>query len=116
MNFIKLTLVNGDKALINLDKVAVINHNQMSKFYNVERTVLSFRGEDDYTEVLETLEEIEQMINGDIKANTATLKNIETLVNANRTLNTILAYDDRIYTQNLISHVIDNLRGQLKEE
>lgn len=112
MNFIKLTLVNGDKALINLDKVDLINPNQMNHFYETKSTVLSFRGEYDYTEVVETLEEIEQMIN----ANSETLKNIETLVNANRTLNTLLNYDDRIYTQNLISNVIDNLRGQLKEE
>lgn len=47
---------------------------------------------------------------------TETLKNIETLINANRTLNPLLDYDDRIYTQTLISNVIDSLREQLKEE
>lgn len=45
-----------------------------------------------------------------------TMRNIETLINANRTLNPLLDYDDRIYTQNLISSVIDSLRGQLKED
>lgn len=56
MNFIKLTLLNGNKVLINLNKVNIINPN------NTKSTILSFRGEEDYTEVLESLDEIEAII------------------------------------------------------
>lgn len=63
MHYIKLTLVNNEKVLINLDRVDMILPNHMNEYYETKSTVITFRGEDDFAEVLEPLEEIEKMIN-----------------------------------------------------
>ena len=63
MNFIKLTNIDGEKTLVNLNKVDVIRPHDMTNFRNVTSTKIFFRGSDDYIEVLEPLEEIEKMIN-----------------------------------------------------
>lgn len=63
MHFIKLTNIDGEKTLVNLNKVDVIRPHGMNNFRNVTSTKIFFRGSDDYIEVLEPVEEIEKMIN-----------------------------------------------------
>lgn len=62
MNFIKLTSSDGEKTLVNLNKVDIIRPHNMNNFRNVTSTRIFFRGSDDYIEVLEPVEEIEKMI------------------------------------------------------